>query len=133
MDGGDAALLERRLQTQIEIRRVDPDEHVGRIGKQPARQLAADGGDFAKAAENLGIAANRQGLERIPGIKTHAKHFRTTHTKEDGVRQLRPECLDQLAGQEVARCLPGDQGDPDGQSRHRMMPRFDTARKSMSG
>jgi hypothetical protein len=25
------------LQTQIEIRRVDADEHVRRIGKQPAR------------------------------------------------------------------------------------------------
>jgi hypothetical protein len=125
--------LERLLQGQIEIRRVHTDKDVGWIGQQAALQVAPNTRDLAEMFEHFDVAADGQLLERIPGIEAQGKHFRPTHTAKDRLRKPCLHGLHQLAGEQIARRLAGNHGDAHGGRAHRMMPRFETARKSTNG
>jgi len=134
MDAPNTVPLELSFENQIEIRRVNADKDIRWVGQQPSLEVAANRGDFTIVAKHLGIPADRQFFQRMPGLETHAEHSRPANPEEDGAGKPGLECLHQLAGEQVAGRFSGDHGDPDRHRHgHRMMPRFDTARKSISG
>ena len=56
MNTGNAALLEGFFERQIEIRCINADEYVRRIGEQAAFELAADPGNFTVVLQRFDVA-----------------------------------------------------------------------------
>jgi hypothetical protein len=88
MNGRNAALLECLFQPEIEVRRVNADEHIGRISQQAAFEVRADGGDLAIVPEHLDVAAHRQLLERMPGVEAQPEHLRTADAENTAFGSL---------------------------------------------
>jgi len=72
--------------------------------------MAADAGDLAVMLQRIPVAHHRQLFLRPPGVETLALHLRPADAIEAGIRQALLQRRDQVAGQQVAGCLPGDQG-----------------------
>ena len=134
MNGRHATLLERFFNRQVEIRGIDADEDVRRIGQQTLFQAVANARDFPIVFEHLDITAHRQFFEGIPGIEPLPLHFWAANAVKKSIGQTRLEGLDQMTRQQVAGRFAGNHGDAhDTAGSHRMMPRRETARKSRIG
>ena len=133
MDRCNTASFERFLKTKIEVRCINADEHVRRIGEQAALQLAAYTRYLAIVLEYLDVPANSQAFERIPCIETTPGHLGPANTEKLGIRQSRLERFDQMTRQKISRRFARHHGDANHPGSHRIMPRLETARKSRIG
>mgnify|MGYP003694605919 CR=1 FL=1 len=82
MHGAHAMPLEVALEPEIEIRRVDPDEHRDRHIEQPPSERAAQSPQLRNAGHHLGKAADRERFERRPDFAAGRLHFRPGDTDE---------------------------------------------------
>ena len=62
MNRPDTASLELPLETQIEVRRVDADEHSDARLAEPARERAAQPPQLGNSRQNFGESTNGQRL-----------------------------------------------------------------------
>ena len=119
MHGPQPSALEARLEPEIEIRRVDADEHGDALGDQPPGERPAHRDELGQPAEDLDEAAHRQRLQRIPGLAAGRLHPRTGDTDEADPGMARAHALDQRRRQRVARRLAGDDAEREGTRRNR--------------
>ncbi len=137
LESGNAGPLQPPLQPQIEIRRVDADEQIGRLAQKMLSQRPADAQDGGQAAHGLHVAAHGQGFHGEQGVHTGGDHFRAADALEAGPWQPRLKRPDEMAAQQIARRF--SRHDADAHLVHgrfgeaqRMMPRVERSRKSSS-
>src|SRR5438874_449318 len=78
----DTASLELPLETQIEVRRVDADEHSDARLAKPARERAAQPPQLGNSPQNFGESTNGQRLERHPWFAPRLFHLGPRHSDE---------------------------------------------------
>ena len=103
-----AACLEAQLEIEIEIRRIDADEHSGRAGNKATAQLAANADDLEKMLKHLDIPAHREFLERKPYFHAGSFHARPADAGEIKLRHQLAQCAYQLAAEQIARRFSGN-------------------------
>ena len=135
VDGGDPGPPEPAFEREVEVRRVDPDEHVRGGGFEAPRETPPLRDQLDEAPDRLEEAHDREALHREEGVEPERLHLRAADPAEpglglgsaDGAHEPRPE--------QVAGHLAGD--DRDGGPRHRRpwrtMPRVEAARNSIRG
>src|SRR5439155_25817396 len=146
MDRAHAVALEFALERQVEVGRVDTDEHRNAFREKPARKRAPYSENFRQAADDLGKPADGERFERMPRLAAGRLHFRSGDADEARFRNAGADGFDQHRRERVARSLSGDDTDGEvggsGDVSHvhpspldqRTMPSVDaTARKSTSG
>ena len=107
------------LKVEIEIGRIDADEHVRRVRDQAATQLAADADDFQKMPQHFEIAAHREFFQREPHLHAGGFHARPADADDPQVGHQLAQSENQLAAEQIARCLAGHY--PDGAPAPRML------------
>ena len=108
-----AGALQLVLEPEIEIGRVDTDEHAARVPRRRRRASArADAEDLRQPRYDLGYAADRQRFQRVPRLATRRLHLRTRNADEARVRETRAHGRDQYRCERVAGRFSG--GDSDG-------------------
>lgn len=110
MDGADPAALQTRFEIQVEVRRVDPDEQVRRIGKETLLEGPPDTGDLPVMFEHFEIAPHGELLRRPPGLEALPLHARPPDAEELRRRQPLPQGGQQMAGEQIAGGLARHQG-----------------------
>ena len=106
-----AARLQVGFQIQVEIGRVDADEHVGSVGGQQALlQLRADADDLAVVAQHLDIAAHRQLLAGPPGLEAVSGHLWAADAERLQIGPALTHATQQQARQQIARRFARHQG-----------------------
>src|SRR3569833_908086 len=128
MHSGDAGLLELRFQREIEVRRVDADEHARPFVQEITRDARTDPQQFRQMTQYLDIAVDRQFLARVDRLDAGLDHARAG---DAGSLQIWAALLqrgNEVRPQEIAGRFTGDHAQID----HRMMPRSARARKSSS-
>ena len=91
LDRLDAAGLEPRLESEIEVGRIDADEGVGWIAQQSLGELVADARDPAVVAQHLGVAAHGELVARPPGSKPMRRHLRRRRPPSSSPASRSPE------------------------------------------
>lgn len=74
MNGGDTPIARNPLQRQIEIRRIDPDQHIRWIANEPPPDLAPDSQESREMANHLKQAHYGELLAIEPGPATLCLH-----------------------------------------------------------
>ena len=102
---GRAGLAQLMLQAQVEIRRVDANEHGRRLGQPAPLDVAIGGQQAGQALERVDVAEHGQGMHGMPGIEVAGLHLRpadafATHRRVAGL-----QAGDDATGQQVARGL----------------------------
>ena len=110
----DSSAAQLELQAQIEIRRIDANEHVRLCGDQITSELTATAKQFEQAAEHLDQAHDSQPLHREIGFQALGFHPRTTDTNEFGIRIALLDGLHQTGAKNVTGRFTGDQCDAKG-------------------
>src|SRR5262245_12322599 len=108
MHGRDAMSFEFQFKSEIEVRRIDADKKVGRMGKKTPLQPTADADDLKKMLDHLDIAAHREFLKRKPYLHPRGLHTRPAYPGKMQFRHQLAHRADQLAAQQVARCFASD-------------------------
>ena len=111
MHGGHAALLEPALHAQIEIRRIDADEHVRLPVQQLLAQRLAQAQQARQMAQDLGQAHHRQFAGVKPRIQSGRTHARTADAGEAGLGMALAQLCDQSGAERIAGGLAGHQRD----------------------
>ncbi len=114
MHGADAGLAQLQFDAEVEVRRIDADEHVGTLVDQGADQAAAALEQLGQAAEHLDQAHHRQALHREVRIEALGLHARPADTDEADIGVAGLDGLHQAGAEDVAGRLAGDQGDLQG-------------------
>ncbi len=112
MHGAHAALLQPAFDAQVEVGRVDADEHV-RLPFQ--RTLAERGTQLEQAwqmAQYFGQAHHRQLAGIVPGQAAGAAHGIATDAGEFGIWKACLQFAHQARTQQITRGLTGHQCDP---------------------
>ena len=98
-----SAPFQRLFQRKIEIRGIDTNKYIRWIGLQASFDIAANTGNLAIMLENLYLASISELLKRVPLLIPLPKHFRAANAVKPGIRQFLFKCLNQVAGQQIAR------------------------------
>ena len=111
MHRADTRAAQIQFDVQVEVRRVDADEHV-RLGRdQHLHQVLAPAQQFAQAAEHLHQAHDGQALHRKVRLQPFGLHARTADTDELDVGVALLERLHETGAEDIAGRLARDQGD----------------------
>ncbi len=127
--GANAALLQSALQAEVEVRRIDADEHVGLPRQQPRSHGAPQPQQSRQVPEHLGQAHHGQFRAVVPGRKPGGAHLRSADAGELGSGEAFAQLRDQAGAEQVARRLAGDQRDALGRG-HRTSERSLRSMKS---
>ena len=95
-------LFERTLKPQIEIRSINADEDVRRLGEQTFLERIPDAGNLAIVPKDLGITAYGQFFEWEPRLETLSVHLRSADSVEPSGWQARLQRCDQVASEQVS-------------------------------
>ena len=95
MDGAHPAAFEFPFEPQVEIGRVDADEHPDPRFSKPLRQRAPQAQQLRHATEHFGKSANGERLERNPRLAAGFLHFGSRHADKTHARNPRANGLDQ--------------------------------------
>ncbi|MNP05924.1 hypothetical protein D3C76_978880 [compost metagenome] len=82
MHGLDTGLTQFEFDIEIEVRRIDTDEHIGFRGDQVGDQLLAPRQQLAQPAQHFHQAHDGQTLHREIRGQAFSLHQRTTDTDE---------------------------------------------------
>ena len=93
---------------QIEVRRVDADEHVGRQRLDPLAELAAHLQKPRQVRQHLGEPHDRELLGAIPRLAARRDHLGPRDADERRIGHARLQRLDEPGAERVARRLAGD-------------------------
>ena len=111
MDGGDARLFEFFFDVEVEVGRVDADEHVRPRGAHFFNQAFADGEDFGQAFDDFGKPAHGEFFLFVKAFETERGHARAADAGETGVRTAGADGFHQVRAEQVARGFARAQGD----------------------
>ncbi len=111
MHGANTAPLELRLESEIELGRVDADEQRHARAQQPRAKVAADANQLGDVPEHLDEAAHGELLDRIPRLAALGLHLRTRDASEANAGMPRADRTDQRRGERIARRLARDDAD----------------------
>ncbi|MNN57930.1 hypothetical protein D3C81_1729450 [compost metagenome] len=127
MHGLDPGTAELELDTQVEVRRVDADEHVRALGDKGLDQAFAARQQLGQAPQHFHQAHDRQALHGEVGVQPFGLHARAANADELGVGMSRLERLHQGGAEDIAGRLAGDQRDAQGtiHGDQRVMPRVE--------
>ena len=110
MHGRHAGLLQRSLEAEVEIRRIDTDEDIRAQIEQTLLQLATNAGNFTVMLERIPVAHDRQLAHRPPAIHTLRLHARPADAVKNGTGKLLLQGGDQMTAQQVAGGFARHQG-----------------------
>ena len=77
-----ARALEPGLKTEIEVGRIDADEHIRPLGNQSPGEPSADAGQLAVVSQHLEQPIDRESLARPQHIEAGGLHLRATDAVE---------------------------------------------------
>ena len=126
----DARRLQISFQTQIEVWSINADKYIRADIEQTLFKLATYTGNLTVMFQCFDITHNRQFFHRPPGIKTDRLHFWAANAVKNRIGKLFLECRHQMAGQEIPRGLSCHHGNTNRSVHQRIMPRFESSRKS---
>ena len=115
MHGRNARVAQRMFEPEIEIGRIDADEHRRRLGQQLPLQLVADAENLGNVLERLDIAAHGQLVHRPVGVEAGGRHARAADAaivRRGGQPLLEP--AEQRRREQVAGRLARDHRDAQG-------------------
>ena len=110
MHGGDAARLQPGLHRQVEIRRVDTDEHVRLPVQYALSECLAQAQQAWQVAQHFGQPHHGQFAGIEPGLAAGLAHGRAGDAGKLGIRMVRPQGRDQPGTQTITRGFTGHQG-----------------------
>jgi hypothetical protein len=96
-------LAQATRQSQVGIRRIDADEHVGSRGEEPIADACQQSQQARQMAQNLKKPHDRERLGRLPHLAPRRLHFGPGHAEKLGVRHKAAQRIDQIGTQRVAR------------------------------
>ena len=108
----DARRAQLARQAEIEFRRIDADEHVGRGPQEFAPHARPQPQQPRQIAQDLEQAHDGKRLGRLPGLAACREHLRSGDAEELRVRRQVPQCADQPRAERVARRLSRHQTHP---------------------
>jgi hypothetical protein len=108
VDGGDAVLLQREFQIQVEIRRVHRDEQDRAVGQEMFAQLAADADDLAIMPQHFHIAAHRQLFHREQHFHPLGLHLGSADADESNFGPGLFQGCHQVAAEQITGCFARD-------------------------
>ena len=105
------ARLQAALQVEVEIRRIDAYEYIGRIRDQPAAQPAADADYLDVMLDDFELAAHGKLFQRKPDVHASGFHARPANADDLERGQKFAQRADQLAAEQITRRLARDHAD----------------------
>ena len=110
MHGGNAGGAQLFFQAQVEVRRIDPHEHV-RTPVQRAAEGVAPGADQARRpAQRIDVAEHGQRVHGVPGLEAFPGHGRAADAPGPDLRIARPQAAQHARRQQVAGGFSGHDG-----------------------
>ena len=107
----DALAAQIFFELQVEVGRVYANKKAGLVLCKAMQELLADADNFAVAQQHVPAkAVYRQFVVRPPGLKPLRCHARPANACRHQSGPARAQCLQQQAGQQVARGFPGHHG-----------------------
>ena len=113
LDRGNAGVLQLAFEVEIEIGRIDADEHCRPLLQHALGYLAPDRHDSPVVTQHLRIAAHAEPVHRHVRFESLRDHLRAADAGKTQLRSARLERRDQVGSQQVARSLGGDHADVD--------------------
>jgi hypothetical protein len=110
--GAHAALLQPALDAQVEVGRVDADEHVRLPFQRTLAERRAQLQQARQVAQHFGQAHHRQLAGIVPGLAAGAAHGVAADAGEFGIREARLQFAHQARTEQVAGGFTGHQRDP---------------------
>jgi hypothetical protein len=110
--GAHAALLQPALDAQVEVGRVDADEHVRLPFQRTLAERRAQLQQAWQVAQHFGQAHHRQLAGIVPGLAAGAAHGIAADAGEFGIREARLQLAHQARTEQVAGGFTGHQRDP---------------------
>ena len=106
MHGLDARSAQIHFQAQVEVGRIDADEHVGLALQQARTQALADQDDVGQAAQQLkAVAVHGQLFAGPPGVKAALRHLGAANAAAGQARPQVLQAIEQQAREQIARGL----------------------------
>jgi hypothetical protein len=130
--GPDAAGAQLLLESEVEIRRIHPDENRWPQCNGPSLQFAPQAQQPRQVTQDLDIAAHRDFAHMGPGIEPLGDHPVPTDTAAHQRRLTAAQFAHDLRGEQIARRLASDEGHAACSLHQRMMPRCEFCTKSFS-
>ena len=127
-----AAGAQLLLEPEVEVRRIDADEHGGPLLAQPSLPACAQPQQPRQVAQHLDVAAHRQFAHVRPGVEAGGDHAVAADTGAAQVRCAPAQFRNHSGREQVTRGLPGDEGAGAWLRHQRMMPRCEFRTKSLS-
>ena len=114
MQGRDAALPERALQRQVEIRRIDADEHIGRVVDEMRTDASAQAQQARQVHQHLGESHHGEFFGVRQRAASGGAHARSGDALELSLRAAGTNRVDKRRAQMVTGQFPGHHGDSQG-------------------
>ena len=118
MHGGDARRFQTAFNGEVEVGRVDADEHVGAQAQHVGGQPFADFEDFGQASDHFGKAAHGEFFLFVQTLETERGHARAADAGKARLRAAGTYGFDQVRAEQVAGGFAGAQGDEGGGGGH---------------
>ena len=109
--GAQTALAQPFLHAEVEVGRVDADEHVRLPGQQALAELAPQAQQARQVTQHLCQSHHRQLRGVMPGIESGRAHLLAADAGEFGVGVALVQFVDQAGAEQVAGGFAGAQGD----------------------
>ncbi len=111
MDGFNPLLFQITFEGNVEVRRINADEHIGLQFGKTARQIGADVQQTTQATQHLNDAHHRQLFHLIPGFTPFSLHQWTGNADKARVGNARFERSNKTCTKNIAGGFSGDKGD----------------------
>ena len=130
MHGADATGLELAFEAEVEVGRIDADEHVRAPVDKARTQPASKRQQPRQVREHFAEAHHCQLAGVVPGVDAGVAHRIAADACEPGIRETRPQAVDQSRAEQVARGLAGHQREARRARAHRSSGRSPASMKS---
>ncbi len=104
-------MAQLQFDVQVEVRRIDADEHIRLRRDQHLHQVLAPAQQFAQAPEDLEKPHDREAFHGEVRLQSFGLHARAADTDELDVGVALPERLHETGAEDIAGRLARDQGD----------------------
>src|SRR5689334_15740184 len=107
--GANASTLEFALESEIEIRRVDADEHIGTKRQHASAYVAAQRQQARQMLDDFGKSHDRELIRGMPRFESGRLHARAADASEFGLRPAFAQRGDESGAEQIAGYFAGDE------------------------